>query len=298
MTSLNHCIKFQLNIKEPKLIFSNYHAELWHGKKTKVYVAELIQTSCPVCHSQALKHNGHYLAHVRYLTNNASQPVLLELHKQRVICRACGKLSMAQTNLLGKSCCISQASKLNILTALTTDRSMTSIAKENNVSTNTVQRVLSSLETPFQAKDITLPEHLAFDEFRGVGRKLHFICLDGQSHRIITILHYRFKKTILQYFNQFPAAERKKVKTVSLDLNAYYQAIARELFPNAMIVVDRFHLVQMLNRSFNQLRIQLMKGFKHTSYSYRLLKCFWKLYLKPYDKLEKQKPYYYPMSLS
>ncbi|BAQ57769.1 transposase [Lactobacillus acetotolerans] len=292
MTSLNHCIKFQLNITDPNLLFSNYYEKLCHHKQTKVYVAELVQPACPVCHSSTLKHNGHYVAKVRYLTSNASQPVLLELHKQRVICCSCGKRSMAQTDLVGKSCRISNASKLKVLTALTTDRSMTSIAQENNVSTNTVQRVLDSLDTPFRAQATTLPEHLAFDEVRGVGHKLHFICLDGDNHRIITILSDRFKKSIVKYFEQFPITIRKKVKTVSLDLNAYYQAIAGQLFPKAAVVIDRFHLVQMLNRSFNQLRVQVMKNFNPGTYPYRLLKYCWKLYLKPYSKLEKKQPYY------
>ncbi|WP_281196329.1 ISL3 family transposase [Lactobacillus acetotolerans] len=292
MTSLNHCIKFQLNIEDPNLFFFDYHEALWQGKQTKVYAAELIQPSCPACHSQALKHNDHYLTRIRYLTSNASTPVLLEIHKQRGICQACVKLTMAQTELVNKSCCISNSSKQKILAALTEDRSMSSIAWPNNVSTNTVQRVLQNFDTPFLSSADKLPEHLAFDEFRGVGRKLHFICLDGTSHQIIQILRYRYKKDILKYFNRFTLAARKRVKTVSLDLNAYYQAIVRQMFPNAQIIVDRFHLIQMLNRAFNQLRVRVMKRFKPASYSYRLLKYFWKLYLMPYAKLEKQKPHY------
>ena len=49
------------------------------------------------------------------------------------------------------------------------------------------------------------------------------------------------------------------VKTVTMDLNCYYPLVARELFPNAQIVIDRFHMVQMLTRSFNSLRVQIMK---------------------------------------
>ena len=38
---------------------------------------------------------------------------------------------------------ISNASKLKVLSALTADRSMTSIVREHNVSVNTVQRILA-----------------------------------------------------------------------------------------------------------------------------------------------------------
>lgn len=82
------------------------------------------------------------------------------------------------------------------------------------------------------------------------------------------------------------------VKTVTMDLNCYYPIVARELFPNAQIVIDRFHMVQMLTRSFNSLRVQTMKQFKKQSREYKLLKSTWKLYLMKYDKLNKQTPYY------
>ena len=63
-------------------------------------------------------------------------------------------------------------------------------------------------------------------------------------------------------------------------------------FPNAEIVIDRFHMVQMLTHSLNSLRVQIMKKFKKTSREYKLLKAPWKLYLKKYQELEKIYPHY------
>ena len=77
-----------------------------------------------------------------------------------------------------------------------------------------------------------------------------------------------------------------------MDLNYYYDIMAKELFPNAQVILDRFHIVQMLNRSFNSCRIQEMKKHKKGSWKYNLLKYYWKLYLKPFDDLEKVKPCY------
>ena len=72
----------------------------------------------------------------------------------------------------------------------------------------------------------------------------------------------------------------------------YYQDIVRACFPNAEIVLDRFHMVQMLTRSLNSLRVQVMKKFKRTSREYKLLKSPWKLYLKKYQALDKIHPHY------
>lgn len=50
---------------------------------------------------------------------------------------------------------------------------MTSIAREHNLSVNTVQRVLENCSSNFYDDFERLPTHLAFDEFLGVGKKLH-----------------------------------------------------------------------------------------------------------------------------
>lgn len=199
---------------------------------------------------------------------------------------------MAQSKLVDKYCCISNDSKRKVLSALTEDRSMTSIARENNVSVNTVQRVLASCSHRFIDSYEYLPAHLAFDEFKGVDRKLHFICLDGDNHQVVQILRNRYKLALLKYFGKFTPQARAKVQTVTMDLNFYYQDIVRACFPNAKIVIDRFHMIQMLTRAFNSLRVRVMKRFAKGSREYQLLKAPWKLYLKKFDELEKIHPRY------
>ncbi|MGI1818550.1 ISL3 family transposase [Lactobacillus johnsonii] len=279
MSSLNDYIKFTLDIEDQNI----------NGKIYKIYLAELIQPACPYCRSTNLKHNGHYVSNVRFITADASKPVTIRLRKQRVLCNDCLKRSMSQSNLVNKYYHISNVSKPKVLSALTEGRSMTSIARAHNLSVNTVQRVLTSCSAKFYDD---FDRFLAFGEFKGVGKKLHFICLDGDTHKVVQILRTRFKPDILRYFYKFTPKARSMVKTVTMDLNCYYPLVARELFPNAQIVIDRFHMVQMLTRSFNSLRVQIMKQFKKQSLEYKLLKSPWKLYLMKYDKLNKTTPYY------
>lgn len=289
MSSLNDYIKFALDIEDHNIVFRNYfYAD---DLKSKIYEAELIQPACPFCGSVALIHNGHLKTNIRYITANASYPVTIRLLKQRVKCRDCSKRS-AQSSLVNKYCCISNTSKLKILSALTEDRSMTSIAREHNTSVNTVQRILASCSHRFTDSYDYLPEHLAFDEFKGVDRKLRFICLNGQTHEVVQILRNRFKENLLKYFGKFTLKARTNVKTVTMDLNFYYQDIVRACFPNAQIIIDRFHMVQMLTRSLNSLRVAVMKKFNKGTREYSLLKSPWKLYLKTFDDLEKIYPRY------
>ncbi|GFI19907.1 hypothetical protein IMSAGC010_00460 [Lactobacillus johnsonii] len=79
MSSLNDYIKFHLNIEDPNIIFSDYFKKYINGKYHNLYVAELIQPHCPYCLSSNLKHNGHYTSNVRFITADASHPVIIRL---------------------------------------------------------------------------------------------------------------------------------------------------------------------------------------------------------------------------
>ena len=291
MSSYNDCIKFSLNIKDPLLEFLDISIGKYRNRDAKFYHAVAHLDQCLNCGSTNIVHNGHLYSNVRYPALDASLPVFIRVAKQRVICRDCHMNSMAETELVEKYCCISNATKRKIIGSLTEDWSMKSIARQTSTSTNTVQRVL---ERYGYSTVEELPEYLAFDEFRGVGRQLHFIAIDGHTHKIVKVLPTRLKKDIINYFKRFPLTVRNKVKTVTMDLNYYYDIMAKELFPNAQVILDRFHIVQMLNRSFNSCRIQEMKKHKKGAKEYNLLKYYWKLYLKPFEDLEKVKPYHQP----
>ena len=77
-----------------------------------------------------------------------------------------------------------------------------------------------------------------------------------------------------------------------MDMNASYQNLIKAVFPNAVIVVDRFHIVQHMNRNFNQLRVVIMKQFSAKSTQQKTLKRYWKVLLKPSDELDEEKVRY------
>lgn len=72
---------------------------------------------------------------------------------------------------------------------------------------------------------------------------------------------------------------------VCTDMNAGYMTMIKELFPNASIVIDRFHIIQALNNSLNSLRTRIMKMFKDNDNDriYKQFKRYWKLLLMRED---------------
>ena len=112
-----------------------------------------------------------------------------------------------------------------ILRALTEDRSMSSTAWENNVFVYMVQRMPSSCSHQFNRNNDYLPEHLAFDEFNGVDRTLHFICLDTDKHEVVQILRTRYKKQLLPTSKSF--CQRLYIESIVFGYANFYNLLTK-----------------------------------------------------------------------
>ncbi|MFV8261722.1 ISL3 family transposase, partial [Aerococcus viridans] len=83
-----------------------------------------------------------------------------------------------------------------------------------------------------------------------------------------------------------PLKTRQKVQTVTMDMYMPYMEVVREVFPNAKIIIDRFHLVQALNRELNKLRIEVMNAFRVPDHRlYNKYKRYWRIFLMPRENL-------------
>ena len=86
---------------------------------------------------------------------------------------------------------------------------------------------------------------------------MSFVYADALTHKIQNILQGITNKIIKDYFLYYSYQERYKVKAVVIHMNSGYKSIIRELFPNAKIVIDRFHIIQLVNRAFNNFEAKI-----------------------------------------
>lgn len=212
-------------------------------------------------------------------------PAYLLLKKQRFMCRACQNTFTAETPIVQKNCYISRNVKTLIVIKAAEARSIKSIAKDCSVSPTTVQREINEAAKLLKPHHNTLPEHLSFDEFKYAKGAMAFEYINVMNGDILDILDRRDQYTIKNHFiANYSLADRRNVKTITIDMNAGYVSVIKELFPKAEIIIDRFHLVQLINRSMNKCRIQVMNKLNKSNgedqKKYRRLKRYWKLLLK------------------
>lgn len=99
--------------------------------------------------------------------------------------------------------------------------------------------------------------HIAIDEISTrKGHKYLTIVMDLHSGAVVFVGHGKGADALKPFWQRLHAS-RAQVQAVAMDMSAaYYQAV-REHLPNAAVVFDWFHIVQLLNDKLSALRREL-----------------------------------------
>lgn len=297
MPLTSQSIRNLLEIKDPNInFFEDSYFEFVDDVEALIIAAVLTYTPehCLLCGfgDQIVKYG--FNVNLIMVPSSFYRAIYLRLRRQRFKCFSCGHTFDARTDYVRSNYQISEPLRQLILIESSRNQANTDIADRFHISDKTVQRVVDEEVTNHKKHTREwLPEHLSFDEFKSVGSLVSFIWADSNSHNIGEILYRRTSRHLARYFSGFSDSARRNVKTVSLDLNAGYINLVPQLFPNADIVVDRFHIIQMCTRALNQIRVQVMKSLNQRDKKYRFMKQEWKQFLRPFNQLEMSTPKYH-----
>ena len=261
-----------LGIKDKNIIILDYLDAGTH--KEVIAKLDYPAPKCHNCQGQMAKYDFQKESKIPYL-ECAGYKILIRLRKRRFRCKDCGKIAVSETSLVKKNHQIATVVKQKITQKLIEKLPMTTIAESLSVSTSTVIRQLHKFK--FKTDLNYLPEHMNWDEYSFKKGKMSFIAQDYDTRKIVAILDGRTQATIRNHFLRYSREVRNCVKVITMDMFNPYYDIARKLFPNAKIVLDRFHIVQHLSRAMNRVRIQIMNQFDRKSHEYKALKRYWKL---------------------
>lgn len=66
----------------------------------------------------------------------------------------------------------------------------------------------------------------------------------------------------MKYFSYFTHKARSNVKLIVIDMYSPYISLIKKMFPNTYIIIDKFHLLNLLSTSSNKTRINIIKKNK------------------------------------
>ena len=228
--------------------------------------------NCPRCKAETDQVHDYRIRTVRDLSIRG-KPLKLLYRRRRYFCPLCGKRFSEACAFLGKYQRFTYQVTERIMQLLHHRWSMKDIARDTRTSVSGVARCLALYP---QGKPRELPRVLSFDEFKGNANGERFQCIltAPEERRILDILPDRRGSTIQSYLRSF--SNRQDVQYVVMDMNQGYRDIARAFFPQAKIVIDRFHVARYCTWAMDDVRRAVQKHLlpasrKHFKRSRRLL---------------------------
>ena len=251
---------------EQKLIF---HCEV----TTKV-------ASCPSCLEPTGIINQYTTRKVQDLKISARE-VWLHIRVSQFVCPTCNRHFSDNPTWIekGKSYTKRQA---KWIFELCQQQSFTQVGALVNLSWKTVERLFYEMAENL----INLPERyakvrkLGIDEISHRKGKKDYVCVLTDLERGIEldVLPNRKKETLIAHFQSLGVDFCNQIEVVCCDIWKSYIHVSKECFPNAEIVIDRFHVVKAINDVLDFLRKSLRREFKEED-CFKSIK--WKLFKRP-----------------
>lgn len=239
-----------------------------------------VKQLCPCCGTTTKRIHDYRLQTIKDLPFQLKH-TLLVLRKRRYLC-SCGKKFYESYTFIPRYHRRTSRLSYKIINMLRCTRSIKSVAEETNVSVTTVTRLLDTISYTSP----NLPPCLSIDEFKGNAEtgKYQCILVDAKKHCILDILPDRTQNHLVEYFSGYRLSERHKVKFFISDMWLPYVDLAKTFFPNAIIIIDKYHFIRHVTWAIENVRKRLQKTMPANLRKY--YKRSHKLILTRYHKLK------------
>jgi transposase len=252
-------------------------------------------TACPVCCEPTARVHQYDSRRVQDLSISGKQ-VWLHLRVPQLVCTSCPRYFMAAADWVspGKSYTRRQAKWVFELCA---KQPFSEVAALVGLSHKTVERLYYDRAE----EHVDLPGRYAQVRTLGIdslprpgGEVSHrkgkgdYVCVLTDLERGIQldVLPDRKKATLLAHFEALGPAFCQQIEVVACDMWRPYRDVAEACFPEAELVIDRFHVVKALNGMLDGLRKTLRREAKEEG-AFKGIK--WLLFKRPENCRDEEK---------
>lgn len=252
--------------------------DLWQKPKRVTFFCETTTKSiwCTNCGLECFKVHDRRVVRIKDAPNSAKQKVLV-IKKKRFRCNGCKKVITENIDGIQKSARLTERFQRNLLYTCTKFANLKDAKKHLRIGNKTLyQRNYKQLELEWRKrmnnpwpKSIGIDEH-SFIRNKQYGRR-EFVTLvvDHNNKRVKEILPCRDTHSLKHQLAYIPGRER--VKNITMDLSGVYRSFAKDFFPNANIIADKFHVMRLPNRILDIYRNKEFKNKKLRLRKYLLM---------------------------
>lgn len=210
---------------------------------------------CQLCGSKSFIGHGQHKQQVMDLPHQA-RFTCIHLVRKRYRCKDCGgtffhPLPWVDDDHLATTRFVDRIAELAL------ERSFSDLSREYGINEKTVRNIFyGRYKDDIDTTKFAQPEYMGIDELDIAGAARGVIT-NLSNNSAIEFLKDCSAKTFRAYFEQMP--NRDAVKGVSMDCTARYKHLIHDLFPNAKVVADKFHILKMAEDAVDKVRLRIRK---------------------------------------
>lgn len=228
---------------------------IWHCEKLRIG-----PESCPKCARLSSTRYGvaWTVVHDEDIRN---QPIWLKIKKHRYFCKQCRRPFTEPVRGIMPRRRTTQRFRRRILKNCDNFTNLSNVGRENFCSRALVGKIFyEQMELELRKrKQAPWPQVLGIDEhfFRRtrLGTEFATVFTDVGRRRMFEIALSKDKRSLLEQTAEING--RENVKLVVMDLSRGYNSLAKELFPQARIVADKFHVLRLLTPALIKARREI-----------------------------------------
>jgi len=262
---MNNSITNFLEIQGYKILESreNFNKELIIKIEKKK-----LKNTCPECHKSKTSIHAYGKWRLKKHSNYQEKIIYFEVARNRIKCLRCGKVFSEELPCIPKCSRKTNNFEIQSLNYLSKN-SFNEVGRVNKVSYGTLKEQLYRYVNPYELLGDKIKKLNSLENI--------YLGLDGQSFRksemMLTITEVKIKEPItilpterqsdlLRFIERLSPEIRQKVAGIAVDMTNKHLKLLREYFPNALIVIDHYHVIQNAIQHLQKIRTIIQSARK------------------------------------
>ena len=218
--------------------------------RIEVYARPTKRPCCIHCQYNDLKIKATYQRSLKH-TRQGNQVMTLHLTVPKYYCPRCQRYFRHRFPGVRPRYRSTEAFRLEVFEAHDGGVTQRKLSRTHDIGPATVERWYQS-QCRLRRSEMAnrpCPKFLGIDEhFFTRRRGFATTLVDLRRHKVFDVRLGRSEASLDSYLRQLPGKDN--VQFIVMDLSETYRSIARQYFPRARIVADRFHVVRLVNQHF------------------------------------------------
>lgn len=234
----------------------------WKKSSIAQSMAQAKKTSdfevCPKCANPSSTVYDHRIVKLKDAPVRGTS-IVLSIKKRRFFCKPCKKPFTEPVRGVGKRHRTTQRFRKEVLWACENFSDLDRVRRAYRCSSGFIYKCLYEQLELRRKKNINYPwpASIGIDEHFFSRRKGYpefaTVITDNVNKRLREVAYGKIIGDLKVQLQNIPG--RENVREVALDLSDSYKTFAREFFPNAKLVADKFHVIRLLVPSINKRRV-------------------------------------------